>query len=145
MIITRRLKTIVLLSVIAMIMHGIEEIHQGFYATYTLFARVSHMFSTKSEALFMGYQVTWWVALALIFALVLSETWRFRILLVYGLVLVYENQHIYHAILERKYYPGVLSSLVILPLSIAFWWEVYLQYRAMNKKSNGREEIPASE
>jgi hypothetical protein len=132
---TPRLKTIILLSVLMMIIHGMEEIYQGFYETYAFFANVSRMFSTKEEALFIGFQVTWWAALILFFVLLVSESWRLRMVLLFGLVLLYENQHIYHAILERRYYPGLISALLILPLSVAFWWEIYSQYRVAGKKS----------
>ncbi len=128
--ITRRLKIIVFLSVILMILHGIEEIYQGFYETYALFETVGRMFSTKEEALFIGFQVTWWIVLILFFVLLLGEKWRFRVLLLYGLVLLYETQHVYSAIIKREYYPGVITALLILPLGVAFWREVYLNYRS---------------
>lgn len=130
---TTRLKLIVFLSVITMIIHGIEEIYQGFYETYALFARVSAMFSTKAEALFIGFQITWWAALVLFSVLLFNETWRFRVVLLFGLLLLYENQHIYHAITERKYYPGLITALLMLPLSIAFWREVYVSYRTVRQ------------
>lgn len=132
---THRLKTIIFLSVVMMIIHGMEEIYQGFYETYTFFANVSRLFSTKEEALFIGFQFTWWAALILFFVLLVSETWRFRMVLLFGLVLVYENQHLYHAVVERRYYPGLISALLILPLSVAFWWEIYSQYRVADKGS----------
>lgn len=131
--VTRRLKTITLLSALAMILHGVEEIYQHFYSHYTLFKTLSRLFASKEEALFVTFQITLWGVLLLFFALTLGEKWRFRLLMLFGFILLYENQHIFRAIVERQYYPGLITALIILPLSLAFWWEIYLHYRKLRQ------------
>jgi hypothetical protein len=131
--VTRRLQTITLLSVVAMILHGVEEINQHFYHHYTLFTTLSRMFSSKEEALFVAFQITLWGVFLLFYALTLGEKWRFRVLLIFGVILLYENQHIIGAMVAREYYPGLITALIILPLSLAFWWEIYLHYRTLRK------------
>ena len=140
MMVTRRLQTITLISALAMILHGVEEIYQHFYAHYTLFKTLSRLFASKEEALFVAFQITLWAVLLLFFALTLGEKWRFRILMVFGLTLLYENQHIFRAIIERQYYPGLITALIILPLSLAFWWEIYLHYRKLRQGHPGRPQ-----
>ena len=130
---TRRLKTITLLSAVAMILHGLEEIQQHFYHHYTLFITLSRMFDSKEEALFVAFQITLWGVLLLFYALTLGEKWRFRILMGFGVILLYENQHIFRALVAREYYPGLITALIILPLSLAFWWEIYVHYRNLKK------------
>jgi hypothetical protein len=127
--ITRRFKTITFLSAAAMILHGVEEIYQHFYEHYTLFKTLSSMFDSKEEALFVSFQITLWGLLLLFYALTLGEKWRFRVLMIFGLILLYENQHLIEAVRTRSYYPGLITALIILPLSLAFWREIYLHYR----------------
>lgn len=137
--ITRRFKTVTLLSVAAMILHGIEEIHQNFFEHYTLFKTLSRMFDSKEEALFIAFQITFWGVLLLFYAMTLGEKWRFRVLMIFGFILLYENQHIIEAVFTRKYYPGLITALIILPLSLFFWWEIYLHF-----KNHPKERAPES-
>lgn len=131
--VTKRLKRITFLSAMAMILHGVEEIHQHFYHHYTLFRTLSRMFDSKEEALFVAFQITLWGLLLLFYALTLSEKWRFRVMMIFGVILLYENQHIFRAMVQREYYPGLITALIILPLTLAFWWEIYLHYRNLKK------------
>lgn len=133
--ITKRFKTITLLSVAVMILHGIEEIHQNFFEHYTLFKTLSRTFDSKEEALFIAFQITFWGVLLLFYAVTLSEKWRFRVLMIFGIILLYENQHIVEAVFTRTYYPGLITALIILPLSLFYWWEIYLHYKNHPKAS----------
>jgi hypothetical protein len=142
---TTRLKTIIFASVLLMIIHGMEEIHQGFFESYELFANVSRMFSSKGEALFIGFQITWWIMLLLFCVLLISEKWRFRVVLLFGLVLLYENQHIYQAVVEQKYYPGLISALFMIPLTIAFWREVYVSFRYAKETKSLKDDADVLE
>jgi hypothetical protein len=139
--VTQRFKTITFLSVIAMILHGVEEIHQNFFDHYTLFTTLSRMVDSKEEALFIAFQITFWGVLLLFFAMTLDEKWRFRVMIVYGLILLYENQHIIGAVLARTYYPGLVTAIIILPLSLAYWWEIYLHYRSGRSQASRLRRI----
>lgn len=139
--VTQRLKTITFLSVTAMILHGVEEIVQNFFDHYTLFKTLSRTFDSKEEAFFVAFQITLWGILLLFYAVTLSEKWRFRVLMIFGLVLLYENQHIIEAILTRKYYPGLFTAVIILPLSLAFWREIYLHYRKVFKTQSSSQRV----
>ena len=122
---TLRLIHIIRLCVLLLILHGLEEIYGGFYEVYPFFTTVGHLFSSRAEAVFIGSQVTVWLLLILLYLMLLSEAWRFRIVLLFGAVILYENQHLYHVIIDRRYYPGAVTASVLLVLSVLFWHEVY--------------------
>lgn len=127
---TGRLRTIVFFSICLFILHGIEEWFTGFYFADPTFGWVSRFTSSHAEAVFVGFQLSLWIWLVLFFVMLLGPQWRMRALLVFGIIMTAELEHLAVAVGRGAYYPGSATSLLFLPLSIVFWIE-YRRVRGM--------------
>jgi len=128
--VTTRLRQIVFVAICLFVLHGIEEWVTGFYAADPTFEWISRFTSSQPEAVFLGFQLSLWIWLVLFFVMLLGPQWRMRALLVFGIIMTAELEHLAFAVVGRSYYPGSVSSLLFLPLSVAFWIE-YRRLRGM--------------
>ncbi len=124
--ISRKLKTIFGLSIPLFVLHGIEEYRTGFYKVDELVQFISRPFLEMSghQTMFITLQVMFWLLLIVSFLLVASERWRFRIMVVFGLVYVLELQHIWKAVTSWNYYPGLITAFLFPIVGYFFWKEL---------------------
>ena len=130
--ITRRLRLLTIAGIVLMLLHGVEEWLSGFFRVDPAFEYVARLVSTKQEALFVSFQMTWWLLLILFGLLTFSAKWRLRGLGLFGAVMVFEWMHPAASLLEGKYYPGTVTAMLFVPLSVAFWMEFLWAYRCVN-------------
>jgi hypothetical protein len=127
--ITRRLRLLTLAGIVLMVLHGVEEWMSGFFSVDPSFEFVAGLVSSKEEALFLAFQATWWLLLILFGLLTFSAKWRLRGLGLFGAVMVFEWMHLIPSFRSRAYFPGAITSLLFVPLSIAFWMEFRRAHR----------------
>lgn len=127
--ITRRLRLLTIAGIVLMLLHGVEEWLSGFFRVDPAFAYVASLVSTKQEALFVSFQITWWLLLILFALLTFSAKWRLRGLGLFGAVMVFEWMHPASSVLSGEYYPGTVTAMLFVPLSVAFWVEFLRAYR----------------
>lgn len=125
--ITKRLKNLLLLSIILFIVHGIEELITGFYAIDShvrfVFGFAQNM--VPIHAAFLVFQIMLWLMLVVGYLLLLGPKWQLRLMVIPGLMFIYELHHLYKAISIGSYYPGLITALLFPVLGYFFWKEIY--------------------
>lgn len=133
--ISQKLKTIFAFSIPLFIAHGIEEFLTHFYDTdawdQAIFGNLFGNLSTHA-ATFMTFQIMLWLILVVSFLLILNEKWRLRVMIIPGLVYIYELHHLYKAIDVGGYYPGLVTALLFPVIGYMYWKEL-LKTRKINQ------------
>ncbi len=120
--ISQRLKTIFLISIPLFIVHGLEEYFQGLYLVDSHVDFVFGYLYTLAtpQALFLFFQIALWSLLIVTAILISRDTWRLRMMIIPGLIYIYELHHIREALSLGDYYPGLITA-ILFPL-IAFFY-----------------------
>src|SRR3989338_9567853 len=107
--ILQKLKNIFLLSILAFIAHGLEEILTGFYNVDShvafMFGKLATMPTT--QALFILFQIMIWLILIIGYLLILGPKWQLRLMFIPGIAFLYEFHHLYKVFEVGGYYPGI--------------------------------------
>lgn len=132
--ITQKLKNIFLISVILWIAHGIEELITGLYAVDS---HVEAMFSfvkgmTPTHAAFVVFVIMFSLTLIVSYLLILGPKWQLWLMVIPGLIMIYELEHAYKALAVGGYYPGLATAIPLYVVGFFFWKELI---RIMKNKS----------
>ena len=129
--ISQKLKTILYISIPVFIAHGLEEIFNGFYNVDWGFKLVFGFLETMSvpQATFIVFQVMIWLAFIVFAFLIASEKWRLRLLILSGIIYVFELHHIWKALESRSYYPGAITAIAFLATGFVFWKELFKNFK----------------
>ena len=132
--ISQKLKTIFIISIPVFIAHGLEEIYTGLF---NIDSHVAFMFGKlatlpEMKALFILFQIMLWFILIISAFLISSEKWQLRLMVIPGLVYIYELHHFWKAIEVGGYYPGVITAIAFPIIGFLFWKELL-----KNFKNNG--------
>jgi hypothetical protein len=126
-----RLKKLFLFSTFLWIAHGVEELATGLYAVdshvHFMFGFVNSL--TPIHAAFLVFQFMLWLMLVLAYLLMLGPKWQLRLMIIPGLVLVYELHHWYKAIEVGGYYPGLITALAFPIVAFFFWKELVTNFK----------------
>lgn len=123
-----KLKSIFLLSIPLSIVHGIEEYITGFYSTDN-FSKLFFSYSENMgsiEAAFITFQVMFWLILIISAILITKPKWQIYIMLIPGLIYIFELHHLVKAVMVLSYYPGALTAL-FFPIIGFFYWQQLLK------------------
>ena len=126
--ISHKLKTIFLLSVVLWIIHGTEELTTGLYSVDSHVAFVfgfTEKFTSVHTAFFV-FQIMLWLILIVSYLLILGPKWQLRLMFIPGIAMIYELHHLYKAIEVGGYYPGLITAL-FFPIVGYFFWKEYLK------------------
>ncbi|MDO8620534.1 MAG: HXXEE domain-containing protein [bacterium] len=124
--ISTRLKNIFILSVPVFIAHGLEEYFAGFYAVDSHVDFMFRYFYTlpTPQAIFLLFQIMLWVTLIIAALLISGEKWQLRLLVIPGLVYIYELHHFLKALVVGGYYPGLVTAVAFPIIGVLFWKEL---------------------
>jgi hypothetical protein len=133
--ISNRLKILFGLSIPLLIAHGLEEIFTNFYID----SHVAFVFGWLTnlpamEALFVLFQIMLWLTLIISYLLLLGPKWQFRLMLIPGIIFVYELHHAYKAIEIGGYYPGLVTAIPLYILGFFFLKELLKTSRDNRKQ-----------
>jgi hypothetical protein len=122
MVISNKLIKIFGFSVPIFIIHGLEEYFTGLYKVDTHSIFMFHFFEKMSshQASFLLFQIMLWLLLIICY-LLLSQKFIKGLLILLGLLYIYELSHIVGAVKVRGYYPGLISGLVIISIGVWYW------------------------
>jgi len=123
---SNKLKFLFLVSIPIFIVHGVEEYVTGFYNVDSHANFLFGYFYTlpTPQATFLLFQVMLWLALVISALLISGEKWRLRLMVVPGLIYIYELHHFWKAIEIGGYYPGVLTALAFPIVGLFYWGEL---------------------
>lgn len=122
--ISQKLKTIFLLSISLSIIHGIEEYITGFYATDN-FSKLFFSYSENMSAIqssFVTFQAMFWLILIIPAILIIRPKWQIYVMVIPGLIYIFEFHHLITALMIFGYYPGSLTA-ILFPFIGFFYWK----------------------
>ena len=124
--ISQKLKTLFFISIPIFIVHGLEEYFTGFYNVDSSFKFFFHFFETMpvQQATFLLFQIMLWLALIVFAFLIWSEQWRLRLMVLPGLVYIFELHHIWKALEVWGYYHGLITALMFPVIGFLYWKEL---------------------
>lgn len=133
--ISKKLKTVFLISIPVFIAHGLEEYFNGFYNVDSSFKFFFHYFETMSvpQATFLLFQIMIWLLLIVSFLLILNGKWQLRLMVVLGLIYIFELHHLWKAFISWSYYPGAITSIAFLIIGFVFWKELLKEFTTKEK------------
>ena len=124
--ISNKLKTIFYISIPVFMAHGLEEFFNGFYNVDWSFKFVFGFLNTMTipQATFLVFQIMLWLAFIVFAFLIASERWRLRLMLLPGIIYIFELHHIWKAFESWSYYPGVITAIAFPFIAFFFWKEL---------------------
>jgi hypothetical protein len=131
--ISKKLKLIILLLIPVIYLHGVEEIFTGFYQRDWIMRYFSSFFQTIPQAQYYASHITWWLMIGPSLLLALGGKWRLIILTIFGIFFFVELHHLFDALRNFGYYPGVITSIVFEVLGILYWKELLWSWRNYGK------------
>ena len=129
--ISNKLKTIFIISIPIFIAHGVEEIYTGLF---NVDSHVAYMFGKlatlpEMKAIFVLFQIMLWFTLIVSALLISNEKWRLRLMIIPGLVYIYELHHFWKAFETWGYYPGLITAIAFPVIGFFFWKELIKNYK----------------
>jgi len=133
--ISQKLKNIFIVSIPVFVAHGLEEYFNGFYNIDSSSKFMFGYFGTlpTSQAIFLFFQIMLWFALIISAFLISSEKWRLRLMIIPGLVYIFEFVHFWKALDIGGYYPGLITAIAFPFIAFFFWKELIINYKKLQK------------
>lgn len=124
MIVSLKLQQIFLLSIPVFIAHGIEEYITEFYNIDNFSRFVFSYTETMSplQASFITFQIMIWLLLILGAIFITRPKWLLYIMIIPGLMYIFEIHHLVKALMLLNYYPGLVTS-ILFPFIGFFYWK----------------------
>ena len=129
--ISKRLKNIFAISIPIFIAHGLEEY---FTALYNVDSHAKFIFGyfftlPTPQAIFLLFQIMLWLMLIISLFLISGEKWQLRLMIIPGLIYIYELQHIWKALTVWGYYPGLITAIAFPIIGFLFWKELIKNFQ----------------
>jgi len=134
--VSKRLKTLVMLSVLVVYLHFFEEIITGFYQNDWIMKYFSSLFQDINQAQYYASHVVGVFMIGLASLLVLGGKWTLRVLTVYGVFFVLELHHLVDAVRTLSYYPGVITNIIFEIIGFFYWKELINNWRKAKEYEN---------
>ena len=84
---------------------------------------------TVPQATFLVFQIMLWFALIVFAFLTASEKWRLRLMVLPGIIYIFELHHIWKALESWSYYPGVITAIAFPIIGFLFWKELLKNFK----------------
>jgi hypothetical protein len=123
--ISKRLKIIFFISIPVFIAHGLEEYVTEFYDIDSFTRFVFGLFEkmSVSQATFLLFQVMVWLLIIISAFLIADSQWQFRLMVIPGLVYIFELYHLVKSLSILSYYPGLITAFAFPFIGYYFWRE----------------------
>lgn len=127
--ISKKLKTLLLLSVVVVYLHFFEEIVSGYYLNDWIMQYISSRFQNINQAQYYGSHIVWALMIGPAALLALGGKWTLRVLTLYGVFFIFELHHLIDAIKIWDYYPGVITNIAFELIGFFYWKELLKNWR----------------
>ena len=130
--ISKKLRIIFVASIPVFIAHGLEEYFTGFYNVDGIFKFVFQPFESMTipQATFLLFQIMIWLLLIVSALLITNSKWQLRLMIIPGLIYIFEFHHIWKALTSGSYYPGVITAISFPILAFLFWKQLLKEFAA---------------
>lgn len=131
MILSSRLKTIFLLSIPVFIAHGIEEYITEFYNIDKFSRFVFSYTETMSplQASFITFQIMIWILLIFGAIFITRPKWMLYIMIIPGLIYLFELHHLFKALISLNYYPGLITAILFPFIGFYYWKQLIKDWK----------------
>ncbi len=127
--ISTKLKNILILTMLLVAAHAIEENIAGFYAKDLFIQYPSVYFNSIPQTFYWTSHIMWWLMILIGFFLILGGKWTLRILTLFGSVYFFELHHVIKGILAGQYYPGMLTGAIYPFVGFFYWKELIKNFK----------------
>ncbi|KKQ08735.1 MAG: hypothetical protein US19_C0020G0024 [Candidatus Daviesbacteria bacterium GW2011_GWB1_36_5] len=135
-VISNRLKTLLMLSIVVVYLHFFEEVITGFYNNDWIMKYISSLFQNINQAQYYASHIVWILMIGPAALLVLGGKWTLRVLTLYGIFFIFELHHLIDAIRTLSYYPGVITNIVFEIIGLFYWKELVNNWRSAEAYEN---------
>ena len=123
--ISQKLKTLYLISVILIIIHGVEEYFTGLYN----FDPFYKSFAQPKLAFIIIILISANALLIISYLAIRKNKWTLSLSVLLALLLIYELQHIIISVNHRGYTPGLITALAFPVIGFLFWKELLNNFK----------------
>ena len=129
--ISQKLKTLFFISIPIFVAHGLEEYSNAFYNIDSHSNFMLGYFNNlpTPQATFLLFQIMLWFVLIISAFLISGEKWQLRLMIIPGLVYIYELHHFWKAFEVWGYYPGIITATVFPIIGFLFWKELLNNFK----------------
>ncbi len=127
--ISKKLKTLFLLSIVIVYLHFFEEVISGFYKNDWIMLYISSHFQTINQAQYYGSHIVWILMIGPAALLILGGKWILRVLTLFGFFFIFELHHLIDAIRTLSYSPGVITNIAFEVIGFFYWKELLRNWR----------------
>lgn len=127
---SRKLKTIFLISLLLIYLHGFEEIIVGFSSSDSFIMYGSRYFGTTPEVFYWIFHIIYWLLLPILFILFHSKRVGLFLMTLFSIVFIFELHHILKAIVAGDYYPGAITAIFYPIIGFFFWKQLIKDWKS---------------
>ena len=128
--VSKRLKTILLLTLGIIYLHGLEEVISGFQYDDPWMIWFADFFSTKTEVFYWSFHIMWWLLIPISLLFIFGgRKWTYFLLSLFGLAYFIELHHPIKALVFSRYYPGMITGLLYPVVGIFYWGQLIKDWR----------------
>ncbi len=127
--ISKKLKTLFLLSIVIVYLHFFEEVISGFYKNDWIMLYISSHFQNINQAQYYGSHIVWILMIGPAALLVLGGKWTQRVLALFGFFFIFELHHLIDAIRTLSYSPGARTNIAFEVIGFFYWKELLRNWR----------------
>ncbi|MBI5469830.1 HXXEE domain-containing protein [Candidatus Kaiserbacteria bacterium] len=124
--ISLKLRIIFYTSIPLFVAHGMEEYINHLYNVHSSFKWLFSYFDSMAipQATFLLFQIAFWLLLIISAVLLSGEKWRLYMMILPGLIFIFELHHFWKAYASWNYYPGVITAIGFPILGFFYWKEL---------------------
>ena len=127
--ISKKSQLFFLISIPIFIIHGLEEYFAGFANVDPVFKTVFGFLGLPvSNLSFFIFQIVFWIILISVYLSLRKGHQLMPLMVLLGLVFVFEIHHIFRAIAIQSYYPGLVTSFFFPVVGFLFWRELFKNF-----------------
>ncbi len=130
--ISKKLRTIFLISIPLFVAHGLEEYFTGFYNVDSIFQFIIQPLDKMSfsQGAFLEFQILFWLLLVIAFFLLQSRKTALYLMTILGVFFILELEHIAKAVISGNYYPGLVTATLFPFIGFFYWKELLREFKA---------------
>jgi hypothetical protein len=133
--ISKNLRKILILTVLLIAAHGVEEVLTGFSAKDFFIQYPSAFFKNAHELFYWTFHIMWWLLVLIAFFLILGGKKAVLIILtLFGFVYIFEIHHVIKGIVSGSYYSGIVTGAIYPILGFFYWKELIKNWRPSEQK-----------
>lgn len=132
--ISKKLNSLFLISLVLIYAHGLEENLTGFPQTDPFMVFGAQYFGTTPEIFYWVSHLIWWLSVPLLFVLLKRTRILLFLLTLFSFIFVIELHHTIKAIFAKSYYPGLITAVFYPLIGYFFWTELIKNWRNYGRR-----------